>query len=113
MTIQYNQLPTYETPLVEGKHLSRAWFTHLANIFTGKPPQAEASVTLGTSPLTYIASRKGFLIIQGGTVSMVQWSRGGIANHNTGQTQGVFPLSQGDSLVITYTGTPTLTFAPQ
>lgn len=113
MTTQFNQLPTYSQPLVDrGGKLSREWFTHLANIFTGKPPQMENGVTVGTSPFTYTAARKGIVIVHGGTVSMIQWARG-TTNYNTGQTQGVFPLSQGDSLVITHSGAPTFTFAPQ
>lgn len=112
MTVQFNQLPTYDQPILGGKSFSRPWFVFLSNLFTGKPPASENSVVTGTSPFTYTAARRGFLIVQGGTVSMVQWARG-TTNHNTGQTQGTFPLSQGDSLVITYTGAPTLTFAPQ
>jgi hypothetical protein len=51
------------------------------------------------------------MIIRGGSVSAVQFTRS--VTTLTGQTQGVFPLAQGDTLTITYTGGgPTLTWVP-
>ena len=89
----------------------RVQFSFIQQLFTGVPPANEAPVTLTGSPFTYNATRKGFAIVQGGTVSMVQFNRTS-ANYNTGQTQGVFPLSAGDSLIITYSGAPAVTFVP-
>lgn len=106
-------LPSYRQSLVDKGQTSSTWYRYLSGLFAGKPPGAESKVTVTTSPMTYTASQGGFVIIQGGTVSLVQWSRGGVTNHNTGQTQGCFPVSAGDSLIITYTGAPNLTFAPQ
>lgn len=110
---QFAALPQVNQQISARGQTSTAWYRFFADVFAGRPPQAESSVTAGASPFTYTALRKGFLIVQGGTVSLVQWSRGGVTNHATGQTQGMFPLSQADSLVITYSGAPTLTFVPQ
>ncbi len=109
----YLTLPNYRQSLIDKTQTSSPWYKYFSALFVGKPPGAESTVTIGTSPYTYTATQRGFLIVQGGTVSLVQWSRGGVTNHTTGVTQGCFPLSQGDSLIITYTGAPNLTFAPQ
>jgi hypothetical protein len=110
---QFNALPQYELPLHRGEKITTPWYTHFANTFTGKPPDAESTVAVTPSPMTYTVQQKGFLIVQGGTVSLIQFSRGLVANHTTGQTQGCFPLSQGDSLIITYSAAPNLTWVPQ
>lgn len=106
-------LPNYRQALADKGNTSSPWYKFFSGLFTGKPPSAEVTVTVGTSPYTYTATQRGFLIVQGGTVSLIQWSRGGVANHTTGQTQGCFPVSAGDSLIITYTGAPNVTFVPQ
>lgn len=109
----YVTLPNYRLALVEKGQTSSPWYKFFTGIFDGKPPGPESTVTVGTSPFTYTATQKGFIIVQGGTVSLVQWSRGGTTNYATGQTQGCFPLSQGDSLIVTFTGAPNMTFVPQ
>jgi len=110
---QFHALPTYELPLHRGEKITTPWYNFFANTFKGKPPDSENAVTPTGSPFTYTAGNKGFLIVQGGTVSLIQFSRGLVANHTTGQTQGAIPLSQGDSLIITYSSAPNLTWVPQ
>jgi len=109
---QFHSLPTYDLPLHRGEKITTPWFNFFANTFKGKPPASENAVTPTSSPFTYTAQNKGFLIVQGGTVSLIQFSRGLVANHTTGQTQGCLPLSQGDSLIITYSSAPNLTWVP-
>jgi hypothetical protein len=110
---QFNALPQYEMPLHRGEKITTPWYTHFANIYKGKPPASENGVAVTPSPMVYTAQSRGFLIVQGGTVSLIQFSRGLVANHTTGLTQGPFPLSQGDSLIITYSVAPNLTWVPQ
>lgn len=113
MSGRFTTIPTYEQSLTEKGNTARPWYVFFQNLYTGNPPAAESTITPTASPFTYTAARKGFLIVQGGTLGLVSFSRGGVTNHNTGATQGAFPLSAGDSLVITYTAAPTLTFVPQ
>jgi hypothetical protein len=110
-TPQYRTVPTYEQPLVVGNNTSSAWYRYLQQSELGTPPAAENAVTPTGSPYTYTAPRKGFLIVQGGTVSAIAFSRSGTF-YNVGQTSGTFTLDQNDQLQITYSVAPTLIWVP-
>lgn len=74
-------------------------------------PAAPEAITLGASPFLFSPGFDGFTIVSGGTVSSITLSRdGGATAFATGMTTGVFPLSLADSLLITYTVLPTVTF---
>lgn len=73
------------------------------------PPLPEG-VTVGASPYTFTSLGSGYALLSGGTVSSVTWSRDGSTYYATGQIAGFFPMEITDSLVITYTVLPTLTF---
>lgn len=107
-----NNLPTFDQPLVDRNTTSKVWYFFFKSLYTGASPGPEGPVTLTGSPFTYSATQRGFLIVQGGTVSLVQFSRGS-TNYTTGQTQGCFPVSAGDRLIINYSVAPTVTFVPQ
>lgn len=113
MAQQFNRLPEYNESLETKGKTTRGWYSLFAGLLGGQASGPAAPITLGPSPFTYQAPTGGSLIIQGGTVSMVSLTRDGVTNFNTGQTQGMFPLSQRDTLIITYTGTPNLTFVPR
>jgi hypothetical protein len=106
-------VPTFEQELTKQGKTTTPWYRFFQGLYRGIPPSAEVKVTLTQSPFTYTTNQRGFLIIAGGTVSLVQLSRGGITNYATGVTSGVFPLSAGDSAVITYSVKPDVTFFPQ
>lgn len=110
---QYNAIPQNTQAFLEKGVMARVWYFFLQGLWKGTPPSAESAIAAGVSPYTYTSASRGFLIVQGGTVSLVQFSRDGITNYTTGQTAGCFPLSQGDSLVVTYSVAPTLTWVPQ
>lgn len=111
--MSFSAIPNYREPMSEKGATGRTWYQFMVDVWKGKPPASEGSVIPTSSPFTYTAQTKGFLIVQGGTVSLVQFSRNGTTNYSTGQTQGTFPLSQGDSLIVTYSVTPILTWVPQ
>ena len=111
MTIQ--TVPTFDQELTNKGKTTTPWYRFFQGLYKGTPPATEVAVTPGASPFKFTTNQRGFLIVQGGTVSLVQFSRGGVTNHTTGVTSGNFPLSAGDSLVITYSSTPNLTFVPQ
>lgn len=68
-----------------------------------------AAVVVGASPFTYVAPDSGTLVVQGGTVSLVELGRKG-SFVTTGLIAGVVPVSRGDQLRVTYTVLPTMTF---
>ena len=108
-----NNLPKFEVPLAQGRVTDKGWYFFWQGLFTGLAPAREIPVKPTPTPFTYQAPQRGFLIVNGGTVALVQWSRDGITNYTTGATAGCFPLSAADRLIITYTVAPTLTFVPQ
>jgi hypothetical protein len=114
MSQQLNRLPDFSTPLMDKKGTTNAsWFRLLQGLFSGAPTGNLSVVTPGSSPYTYAAPVGGTLIVNGGTVSQIKYSRDGANFYVTGQTAGMLPLSQGDQLVISYSVPPTLTFAPK
>ena len=110
MTV-YRQAPRYEQPLMIDKNTSSWWYRWFQDTDTGTPPSSELAVSVTASPFIYTAPSKGILIVNGGTVSNVSLTR--VGTYMTGQTQGLFSLSLGDRLTITYSVIPTLTFVPQ
>jgi hypothetical protein len=104
-------LPTYEQSLTEKGQTSKVWYRFWSAIYQGTPPANESTLTLNTSPFSYTAQVKGFVLIRGGTVSSVQVTRS--VTTLTGLTSGYFPLNQGDVLTITYSGLPSVTWYPR
>ena len=110
MTTQWRAVPTYTTPLTLKDIILSAWYRWFQDTETGKPPGDVVAITVGTSPFTYSATQKGFVILNGGTVSAVAFIRTG--STATGLTAGIFQLAAGDMLKVTYSVTPTMTFVP-
>lgn len=108
--MSYLSAPTYEQPIVKAGQTHTAWYRFFTGLYKGTPAAAEGALVLGASPYAYTAPAKGFLIIRGGTVSAVEFTRS--QTTLTGQTQGIFPMAQGDTLTITYSVLPTVTWVP-
>ncbi len=64
------------------------------------------------SPWHYTAPNNGTLIVSGGTVSNIAITRG-TTTIQTGVTAGAFTLDLNDTVAVTYSAAPTLTFLPQ
>lgn len=113
---QLNSLPNFPTPLEvqtsQGPVTGKDWYRFWAGLFQGLAPGLESGVTLSGSPFTYTAAAKGSVIVSGGTVSLIQFTRNGTTLYNTGQTSGMFTLNAADRLIITYTVAPTVTYVP-
>lgn len=109
---QLNRLPQFGQPLETNKITSRDWYFFWAGLWRGLAPELETPVTLTGSPFTYTAPRRGSLIVSGGTVSQIRFSRDGTTFYNVGATAGMFALSAADRLEVTYSVAPTLTFVP-
>lgn len=112
MASQFNSLPLYNVPLMQAGNLVRDWYFFFSGLFRGLPPGNVETVTVGASPYIYSAARRGFLILTGGTVSAVAFSRDGTTFYSYGTTVGQFAVSAADQVRITHTGAPTVTFVP-
>ncbi|MDE2098334.1 MAG: hypothetical protein KGL39_13860 [Patescibacteria group bacterium] len=110
--MSYSALPNYRQAMSSKGSMERTWYQFLSDVWKGKPAAGVSALTATSSPFRYQADSKGFMLVQGGTVILVQFSRDGNINYNTGQTQGVFPLAQGDTLIVTYSATPAVTWIP-
>lgn len=74
-----------------------------------------SGITPGASPYTYQNTNTypADVIVNGGTVSAVAFSRDNATFYTVGQTNGVFALSPYDFLRVTYTLVPTMTLVPR
>lgn len=66
-------------------------------------------ITPGASPYTYTATDAGTVIVQGGTVTLIELGRK-TTFVTTGMTFGAVPVSKGDQVRVTYTVAPTMNF---
>lgn len=111
---QFNQLPQYTNSiLTNGGKMVQAWYRFHNNVLKGTPPADISPVAVGPSPFLYTTTQGGFIVVQGGTVTMISTQRGTGAPVNSGVTQGHINISAGDSAIIVYTTKPNITFFPQ
>jgi hypothetical protein len=108
-----NRMPTYTEALETGNAITRGWYTFWLGLLQGQPVGAPMTLVPGVSPYSYVASIGGSVIVSGGTVSKVEVSRDGVIFYVTGQTSGMFLVSQGDTLRVTYSVVPLMTFIPR
>lgn len=64
------------------------------------------------SPMAYTAKEGGSLSVQGGSVTLVSFQRGGVSLV-LGLTGGLIPMAAGDKVTLTYLTPPTITFIPR
>jgi hypothetical protein len=112
MSQQFRQVPTFTQGWTPGNKNDANWYRYYQAMNSGQPPSGEMSVPMTASPFIYSAPRAGYVVISGGTVANVMVSRTPGTYYLSGQTSGMFPVSQGDLLKITYTAIPTMTFFP-
>jgi hypothetical protein len=110
------QIPAARQPVTEkgpaGEPLfTRTWYLFMQQVFqrVANSGAAAAAVTVGASPFTYAAAADGILLISGGTVTLIEYGRGGVFT-DTGVIAGAVPLFNGDSVRVTHAGAPTMTF---
>jgi hypothetical protein len=108
-----NRIPTYTEPLVTQNATTRGWYTFHLGVMQGQPTGPPAAIVPGVSPYSYVAPLGGTVILTGGTVSKVEVSRDGVTFFVTGQTSGMFPVSMGDTLRVTFASIPTMTHMPK
>lgn len=85
------------------------------NAVTGRietPADAAVAVTVGASPYSYTPTDDGLVVVTGGTVSALAYGRNA-AFTALGVVAGLVPVKAGDTLRITYTVAPTVSFIKQ
>jgi hypothetical protein len=73
------------------------------------------AITVTASPFTYINQTGGDVdvIVSGGGISLLEFSRNGATFYSTGSFYGMFSLSPYDRLRATYVSAPTMTLVPR
>lgn len=112
MSNQFNSMPTYQVPLEKGGHTIRDWYFFWLGLFRGLPPGNVEPYTPAGSPDVYSAAKRGFMIVEGGTVTAIEFSRDGTTFYDMGVVAGSIPVSAADQLRVTYAVAPTMTFVP-
>jgi hypothetical protein len=111
MPSSFRVVPTFSQAITPGYKNDSVWYRYFQANEQGEPPANESQITVQPSPFSFIAPTKGFVMISGGAVNLVQFNRSG-TNINTGQTNGTFPVSLGDTIRVTFSGKPVMTFVP-
>jgi len=101
--------------------ISREWYRFLFDQFTDVKNGATSydtppvPLTVGTSPYTYqnTSEYAADVLISGGGVMKVEFSRGGVTFYDTGSYYGMFQLSPYDMIRVTYQVAPTMTVIPR
>lgn len=105
-----------QLPIVMERAIAQKdWFLFFTNLYTAVTDglsQPEEASAVPTSPGIYTAVIRGQALIRGGTVSLVEFSRDGTNWYDAGVVKGFVQMNRGDSIRITYTVLPTLTFFP-
>lgn len=109
---QFRTVPTYTQQITPGNHNDSTWYRYFQQNESGTPPSSEMTITVAGSPFSYTAPSKGFVILSGGTVSAIMFSRTPGTFYLTGQTAGSFPVAQNDVLKVTYSAKPSMVFIP-
>lgn len=119
--VQYNQqgMPQGASPFVDLStgNIKQAWLQLLINLWNrtgaggGSQPAPYTPITIAGSPFSYEAQIAGNIFISPGTYADVTIIRSGVSLDYGQVTRGIFPLSPGDTITITYTTlTPTVYF---
>ena len=98
------------------KALMNLWLQQTLKLLGRNPANTVANIVVGSSPFTYqnTGDFDATVIVAGGTVSAVQFSRDGAAFYTVASaTNAMVTLNPGDSVRVTYTVLPTLTLVPR
>ncbi len=106
-----NQMPI----VMERALAQKDWYLFFTNLYTAATdglPQPEEAATVTASPFVYTAVIRGQVHIDGGTVTLIEFSRDGSTWYDAGITAGFVQMDRADSIQVTYAVAPTITFFP-
>ena len=112
-----NKILDPTAPLVDSTgHIQTNWWRLIANISNqafGTNANQETTITVSGSPFVYTPIVAGSVIVNGGAVSLIEYSPTGKTFYPTGNTGGVFQMVASSSLRVTYGNPPAVTFFPR
>jgi len=97
--------------------ISREWYRFLLNVYTKASDSTDepTTLTVGPSPFTY-KNELGSpvdVMVSGGGISKLQFTRNGSSFYSTGSFYGMFTLSPGDAIKVFYVAAPTMVVIPR
>ena len=129
-TTSLSNVPIQQPPLQNNGYFSQAWVHFFQFLFdrvggNEAPSNSEiasalasgggpaVSISPGSSPYIYTAPAIGAVVVSGGGLQNVEISRDGVTYYVVGTFRGMFPMTTGDKLRVTYSSAPTMTFIPR
>lgn len=101
-------VPNSSEPIADRQgNVTQTWLRFF-NAIIGEP-EAIVDITVGASPFSRKVSKRGFVSIVGGTVSAVTLTR---SRKTITVSAGNIPVMNGDTIEITYSAAPTVSFIP-
>lgn len=99
-------------------NMTREWylfFSQMGNILLAGAQVSPSDVTVTASPFTYTNGNAydEDVLVSGGGIIKMEFSRDGTTFYDTGSYYGMFTLSPGDSLKVEYLTAPTMTVIPR
>ena len=109
------RLPSERVPVLDDAGLfARSWFLALLGISGTVAPAAPSQILVTGSPFVFQnADTMSAVLVTGGTVSLIEFSRDGTTWYDLGAVAGLFDLSAKDRLRVTYTVAPAMTLIPR
>ena len=100
----------FSSLMVSGQITSNSKNVQVSNYVT-----LPSGIAVGVSPFTYqnTGGYPGDAIIQGGTVTLIEYSRDGVTYYATGLIDAIVELSINDRVRVTWTVAPIMTFIPR
>jgi hypothetical protein len=124
--LNITNIPSTRVDLIDPRTnlMSREWYRFFLNLFelTGNGSSGitnykvqPSAIVVDEAPYVYV-NDTGFpadIIVSGGGVILLEFSRDGVTFFNTGSFYGMFTLSPFDRLRVTYQTPPQLTLVPR
>lgn len=105
-------VPSPILPAIDPKSgkFASVWYQFLARLAQLTAESPMTLPTVGASPYTFTAGTIGNMFVTGGTVSSIVLTRSGTSI--TCQPDQFIPMAAGDTITVTYSVLPTMTFVP-
>ena len=103
-------LPSNTLPISGTEIVSSIWYQFFVRIAQLSAERPIAPVSVGASPFVFTANTIGNVFVSGGTVASIVLKRSGVTL--TCPENIFIPVAANDTVTITHTGAPTMTFVP-
>lgn len=117
MVTNQNGFPQYTAPFVNSNGvISQIWYYLLLTLYNrtggaqGSQPNDFVKLSPAGTLFSYVATVAGNVWISPGSAVTVSINRNGTVINGGTVTQGIFPLSVGDTIILSYSLVPTVYF---